>query len=108
MDKLDELIQELKEMNCHLRSLLLNNNQLLKIPQAAKALGISPAILRQLIKKGIIPAGTTNENPKMQHFLVNIEQARKSMDAGGYLQKSIRATKSPKAPGRKSTKTLSI
>ena len=46
MDKLDELIQELKEMNCHLRSLLLNNNQLLKIPQAAKALGISPAILR--------------------------------------------------------------
>ena len=108
MDKLDELIQELKEMNCHLRSLLLNNNQLLKIPQAAKALGISPAILRQLIKKGIIPAGTTNENPKMQHFVVNIEEARKALDAGGYIRKSIQSIQRINREGRKSTKTLSI
>ena len=108
MDKLDELIQELKEMNNHLRAILLNNNQLLKIPKASKTLGISPALLRKLIKEGIIPAGSTNENPKMQHFVVNIEEARKALDAGGYLRKSIQSIQRTNREGRKSTKTLSI
>ena len=88
MSKLDELIQEIRQMNENIRQLIISQQQgksLYKIPRAAMLLGVSPALLRKLCKKGTVPCSATNNNPRNKHYVVDIDEARLALAAGGYL-----------------------
>lgn len=89
MSKLDELIQEIRLMNENIRQLIRSQQSqsktLYKIPRAAMMLGVSPALLRKLCKKGTVPCSTTNNNPTNKHYIVDIDEARLALAAGGYL-----------------------
>ena len=97
MNKIDEMVQELKEMNRNLSTLLQlikpTENRLCKIPEAAQILGISQEKLRNLCKKGTIPAARTNENPNNKHYIIDIDQARKALVDAGHLKITKRGPK---------------
>lgn len=104
MDKLDQLIDEIRRMNANLEVLIGRQgiSKWVKMPEAAKIFNISYAKFRMLCIEGMIPTTMTNENPNMRHYLVNIEEARKAMLLGGYLtcerEKLMRKNKQGRKP----------
>jgi len=100
MDKLEELIMEIRQMNESLRKLIHSQSprpNFQKIPAAARQLGMSPALLRKLCKNEIIPSISTNTNTKMKHYLVDIDEVEKLWLPGGYYEtKQLPTKRGPK------------
>jgi hypothetical protein len=91
----ETILNELRTMRMMLESVLSSEQKNLKIPAAAKRLGIGQAKLRELCKKGIIPAMKLTSE-KNQQYIVYIPEAMNVLTRGGYLLRPGRK------PGKKS------
>ena len=90
MSNIDDLLSEIRETNRSLTLLIetisLNQNQWYTLPNAAKILGINYNKFRSLCIEGVIPCAMSNDNPKMRHYLVDVFEARKALQKGGYMR----------------------
>ena len=90
MSNIDDLVAELRETNRSLTLLIetisLNQNQWYTLPNAAKILGINYNKFRSLCIEGVIPCAMSNDNPKMRHYLVDVFEARRALQKGGYMR----------------------
>ena len=64
-----------------IEELITGGSVMLKVPQAAKKLGIAPARLRQLCKKGQITCRLVAEKSKRPQYLINVIQASREIMA---------------------------
>ena len=77
METSDKILAELKTIRSILeaRQTQTPRRQMMKIPEAAKILGISALTLRRLIGTGEIPARCINPEAKNKHYILDIDDA---------------------------------
>ena len=77
----EKILGELQSIKELLKQLYTNQPRriMMRVPEAARLLGMSTQTLRKLIKDGTIPARCVNPGAKSQHFIINIEQAQDTL-----------------------------
>lgn len=81
METKTAILNELKNIRAILETLMSQapRRQLMKVPEAAKALGIGTGKLRAMITNGTIPAHCINPDGKSLHYLIDLAEAVKAL-----------------------------
>ena len=76
-DDTQNIIRELRAIRAILeaRNTQIPRRELMKVPEAAKALGIGVLRLRKLISDGTIPARCINPGKAKKQYIININEA---------------------------------